>query len=158
MRIRTPTATLVWLALMSGCAPGLPEFCADRDDDGDCDGVPDLYDQCPGTDFETLTDARGCSASERAGCSATLKTPVEREKLDPTRQVVFRWSGDCDLYLVQLSTTPAFLPGDTFTAARVVELQAQTDVRDDMPYWRVVGGLEGREAGYSTPAREIRWK
>jgi hypothetical protein len=135
---------------------GLPDYCADRADDVDCDGVPDSRDQCPGTEIGALKDARGCTENQRAGCGVLLKTPLEDEKLDRDLSVAFRWSGDCDVYLVQVSNDPEVAPAATRTVARVPELQATADVEE--AYWRVVGAREDKSAGYATPARRLSWR
>jgi hypothetical protein len=153
---RLARCAVACLGVACGSPDGLPEYCAERADDGDCDGTPDSLDQCPGSELEQLTDARGCTSNQRAGCSVVLKTPTEGERLDAEREVVYRWTGDCDIYLVQLSNDPSFPPGATSTVARAVELQAEAD--GGGAYWRVVGGLYGRPDGYATPAREVRWK
>ncbi|MCB9792483.1 MAG: hypothetical protein H6741_07110 [Alphaproteobacteria bacterium] len=145
MRILLP------LLLLSACS-GDP--CASREDDRDCDGVPDALDRCESTPQGALSDRQGCSEAQAAGCAVLLQGPDDGARVKGEATV--RWSGDCEVYLVQLSDDEAFPAGATRTAARTTAFEAR--VRGEERYWRVVGGLEGRSAGAATPPRRIRWR
>jgi hypothetical protein len=120
-------------------------------DDADCDGVPDAVDACVSTAEASLTDRRGCSPDQVAGCAVTLRSPD-----DGARDVDhFRWVGDCDISHLQTSDDPTFPVAATSTLYRgpAQELAAPDGLA---AYWRVVGGLEGRAHGATTPARELK--
>ncbi len=138
----------------AGCGNRQPDWCRDRADDADCDGVPDSSDRCVETPDGASTDRVGCSQNQAAGCAVEAIEPKTREKLEGDAR--FRWSGDCDVYLLQLSDDPAFPAGATRTALRTEA--SEVSASGDETWWRVVGGLDGASAGYSTPAREIRWR
>lgn len=142
--------------LLTGCADNsLPEYCEGRSDDPDCDGVPDEWDQCPNSAIGDPTDRLGCSEGQAARCSVQLIEPEDNKRLDsPAR---FRWSGDCDVYLLQFSDDPDFPAGATRTALRTAA--SEVVVEGTEQYWRVVGGRDGSSAGATTPVREVkRWR
>lgn len=139
---------MIWLGLALACGP---KPCADRLDDADCDGVPDAVDACASTARDALTDRRGCSGDQVAGCSVTLRSPEDGAR-DATHA---RWVGDCDVYHLQTSDDPAFPVAATSTVYRGPAQELA--LPDGMAtYWRVVGGLEGRAQGATTPARELK--
>ncbi len=140
--------------LLSGCASDVPDWCAGRADDGDCDGVPDIADQCPASPVGELTNRQGCTEAEAAGCSVRLLSPDDRERAHGA--TLFRWEGDCDVYLLQFAEDPAFPAGATRTALRTTATEAAVEASE--PYWRVVGGLHGVSTGAATPPREVRWR
>lgn len=143
---------LALLAALVGCSQ-IPPYCKDRADDVDCDGIPDANDRCADSPLESPTDRLGCTENQAAGCSVSLVRPDDRENVKG--EVAFRWTGDCDTYLLQFAEDPAFPAAATRTAIR-------TEAREVMAtgserYWRVVGGRTGSSAGFSTPARRIKW-
>lgn len=142
---------LLWMLL--ACRPETaPEYCLERADDADCDGVPDGIDHCPATELEALTDRAGCSERQAAGCMVTPAFPADRAKW--SEDLHFRWSGDCDVYLLQLSDDPDFPPGATRTALRTTAQEAR--VTGTERYWRVVGADDGHSVGWTTDVRELR--
>jgi len=69
----------------------------------------------------------------------------------------FRWTGDCDVWLLQFSDDPDFPAGATRTVVRTEASEVTAEGTEK--YWRVVGGREGSSAGASTPPREVkRWR
>ncbi len=146
--------TLIPILLLA-CSPDPPEYCVDRADDADCDGVPDAWDQCNNTAWGDPADRVGCSEGQAAGCSVRLVEPDDGARLEaPAR---FRWSGDCEVYLLQFSDDPEFPAGATRTAVRT-DVQEVTASGTES-YWRVVGGMSGSSSGAHTPVREVkRWR
>lgn len=144
-----PILPLLLLACRSDSGPA---YCVDRVDDADCDGVPDGLDLCAATPAGVLTDRVGCSENQASGCMVTLVSPKDREKRQGDQ--TFRWSGDCDVYLLQVSDDPAFPAGRTRTLVRTSaqEVTATADAR----YWRVVGADDGYSVGWTTEPWELR--
>ncbi|MCB9793754.1 MAG: hypothetical protein H6741_13630 [Alphaproteobacteria bacterium] len=144
-------ALLPLLTLLAACS-GDP--CKDREDDLDCDGVPDALDRCAETPEGVRSDRLGCSETQAAGCAVLLAGPEDGARVEGP--VSLRWSGSCEVYLVQLSDDPSFPAGATRTAARTEASEAL--VSGEERYWRVVGGLRGRSSGAESEARRIRWR
>jgi hypothetical protein len=142
--------TLLSILLLSACH-GEPAWCRDRADDADCDGVPDAQDRCAETEAASLTDRVGCSENQAAGCTVALASPED----GASEVTAFRWTGTCDVYLLQFSDDPAFPPGSTRTAARSTALAVSASGTEK--YWRVQGGRTGSSSGYSTAPRELGW-
>ena len=142
---------LILLILVLGACSR--DVCADRADDGDCDGVPDAWDRCLQSEAG-LVDRVGCTEGQAAGCHVLASSPEDGERVDGSARL--RWSGDCEVYLVQLSDDPAFPPAATRTVARTRDLEAT--VAGEERYWRVQGGLSGSPAGASTEPRQLRWR
>lgn len=138
--------------LLTACSRGVD--CADRADDADCDGVPDDADRCSATPASKLVDRQGCSENEAAGCVILPELPADGARVKGAATIT--WSGTCELTLVQLSDDPSFPPARTRTVARTRAEQAQVEGTE--AYWRLVGGLSGHSAGYSTEPRRIRWR
>lgn len=143
--------TLLTLLLtgLLGCAS---PPCEERDGDDDCDGVPDADDACSQTLAGALTDRRGCSGEQAAGCSVALDFPEDGARDDDER---FGWSGDCPVYALQLSEQPDFPPGATRTAYRGAAQEVRVAPVTES-WWRVVGGQPGRNAEFATEARALR--
>jgi hypothetical protein len=145
---------LLLIAALIGC--GAKTLCDDRADDGDCDGVPDATDLC-GATVQGLVDRRGCADNERAGCVVLAEEPTDGARAKDEAQA--RWSGTCDMYLLQVSDDPDFPPGATRTVARTSgEAATLTPSAAEEGYWRVQGGVRGETASFSTPPRKIRWR
>jgi hypothetical protein len=145
---------LLLLITLLGC--GSRTLCEDRADDADCDGVPDAADQC-GATVQGPVDRRGCADNERAGCVVLAESPQDGARARD--EALARWSGTCDVYLLQVSDDPSFPPGATRTLARTTgETATLTPGAAEERYWRVQGGLRGETASFSTPARQIRWR
>lgn len=151
-----PAVFILIPILLAACGgETTPEYCLDRADDPDCDGVPEVWDRCPGTAVGDPADRLGCSEGQVAGCSVRLVEPDDGARL--TAPARFRWSGDCDVWLLQFSDDPDFPAGATRTAVRTDASQA--DASGDEKYWRVVGGVDGVSAGAYSPHREVkRWR
>lgn len=143
------------LLFFVGCGSAGSDWCEERTDDGDCDGVPDDWDQCSETPADALTDSRGCSATQTAGCTVQALSPEEGAVLEsPAR---FRWSGSCEVWLLQFSEDPSFPAGATRTVVRTTDKQVEAEGSEG--YWRVVGGNHGVSAGATSPPRQIgRWR
>lgn len=148
----TGPMVLTLLLLASGGCGGR-DVCAERADDGDCDGVPDGWDRCLQSP-EGLVDREGCAPEEAAGCAVLLREPADGARVQAPARL--QWTGTCEVYLVQLSDDPGFPAAATRTAARTGGLEAE--VAGTERYWRVQGGLRGRSAGASTPGRRLRWR
>lgn len=131
-----------------------PAWCVDRSGDADCDGIADARDRCPETTSGALTDAVGCSDNQAAGCTVTLESPEDNDKLKGTG--TFSWRGSCDVYLLQFSDDPGFAAGATRTADRTTATSLETTQTEE--HWRVVGGLEGSARAFSTQPRRVRWR
>jgi hypothetical protein len=143
----------VWfLALLLSCG-GPADPCASREDDADCDGVPDGRDVCPSSRRADLADAAGCTETQSAGCAVEALSPVDGAVTEGT--TLFQWSGDCDVYLLQLADDARFPAAATRTASRTQGTEAA--VTGTERYWRVVGGKAGASAGASTTPRELEW-
>ena len=153
--VRNMIPALFSLITLLGCQEEVPEFCLERADDIDCDGVPDDQDRCPASPMGDPTDRSGCTEGQAAGCSVTAVEPADNERLEsPAR---FRWAGDCDVYLLQFSDDPSFPVAATRTGVRTTAIEVVAPGSEQ--YWRVVGGLQGSSAGALTPPREVRrWK
>ena len=143
--------SLLLLTLTTCAREPRPGYCLPRADDTDCDAVPDAWDLCPETAYDARTDPAGCSEGQAAGCTVSLASPED----GAAATSFFRWTGTCDVYLLQFSDDPAFPAGDTRTAARV-DGQAVSGTGTET-YWRVSGGRNGSAAAYATPPRRIRW-
>lgn len=142
------------IAALVGCGAKSP--CEDRVDDVDCDGVPDAADVCGATVLGPV-DRLGCADNERAGCVVLAETPADGERVKD--KALARWSGTCDVYLLQVSDDPDFPPGATRTVARTSGVSATlTPGAKEERYWRVQGGVRGETASFSTPPRTIRWR
>lgn len=140
------------LAAFVGCGGGESAWCTTRSDDSDCDGVPDGWDRCDETPMGARTDSRGCAEAQVAGCSVQALSPESGARLSgPAR---FRWSGTCDMWLLQFSDDPSFPAGATRTAVRTDVQQA--DATGTERYWRVVGGMHGVSAGATSSVQEVR--
>jgi len=139
------------LALWFSCAPAQPEWCEGRQGDPDCDGVVEASDLCPDTEIGVLTDRVGCSERQTAGCAVVLASPADKTRAPE----VFRWTGDCDAYLLQFSNDPTFPPGATRTAVNTPD-QAVSATGTER-WWRVVGGVRGGSTGFATDPREVNW-
>ncbi|MEY3212639.1 MAG: hypothetical protein RIT28_3120 [Pseudomonadota bacterium] len=145
---------LLLIAALAGC--GAKSHCEDRADDGDCDGVPDAADLCGATVLGPV-DRQGCADNERAGCVVLAETPEDGDRVKDA--ALARWSGTCDVYLLQVSDDPDFPPGATRTVARTTGVSATlTPSAAEEGYWRVQGGVRGETASFSTPPRKIRWR
>ena len=132
-----------------------PDWCADRADDSDCDGVPTDWDQCPETVNGAPTDRLGCSEAQAAGCGVSLVEPDNKARL--TAPARFRWSGDCDVWLLQMSNDPTFPAGATQTVVRTTDSEVLAE--GSLDYWRVVGGKTGVSSGVESEVREVkRWR
>jgi hypothetical protein len=142
---------VIWL--LAACSRG-PAFCAERADDADCDGVPDAADRCPESEEGAWKDRLGCTEAQAAGCSTALLSPEDRDRV--TGPALFRWEGDCEHYLLQLSDDPAFPAAATRTAVRTAATEATASGNER--YWRVTGGLRGSSSGAASEARELRWR
>lgn len=141
------------LLLTTGCSEDTPpDWCIDRPGDADCDGTPDTEDQCDATPYNSLVDRRGCSENQAAGCNVTLSSPEDGERIKDDS--IFRWQGNCEVYLLQFSDDPSFPLTATHTVARTNAKEVQAQAQGE--WWRVVGGLKGSSAGKSTEARRIR--
>lgn len=145
------SALLLPLLLLACGKGGPPDWCEGRADDPDCDGVATELDRCPDTELGAFTDRVGCSENQAAACSVSLSTPEDGAKATGA----FRWSGTCDVYLLQFSEDPDFPPARTRTAARTTG-QAVSATGTEK-YWRVQGGRTGNSSGFSTPARTVKW-
>ena len=139
--------------ILAACRDAPPAYCRDRQDDADCDGVPDAQDRCAESPYDTFTDRLGCTENQAAGCAVSAIRPGDGDRADAEQ--FFRWSGDCDVYLLQMADDPDFPSGVTRTVVRTEgrEVAATGTER----YWRIVGAMNGGSAGYSTPARKIKW-
>lgn len=152
----TESMHFIILLLATGCGQDkTPEYCLNRSMDPDCDGIELMFDQCGGSDFGVRTDARGCSERQTTSCTVDLQSPYNNEKLTAGLSTVFRWEGNCEVYLLQFSEDQNFHPASTRTAGRYSELQGE--VIADETYWRVVGGMTGESTGVSTTGRLIKW-
>lgn len=140
------------LLLLTACSHGVD--CADRADDIDCDGVPDDADRCADTPADTFADRQGCSENQAAGCVVLPESPEDGARF--SGPATFTWSDTCDVVLIQLSDDASFPPASTRTAVRSRDERAELEGSER--YWRLVGGLEGRSAGYATEPRRIRWR
>jgi len=140
---------------LMGCGDSLPEYCEARADDPDCDGVPDAWDQCPNSPIGDPTDRLGCSEGQAARCSVRPVEPDDNARLEaPAR---FRWTGDCDVWLLQFSDDPEFPAGATRTALHTEASEVTASGTEE--YWRVVGGRDGSSAGATTPPRKVKkWR
>lgn len=139
------------LLLLLACTPEVPDWCRGREGDADCDGVTEAYDLCPETEIGAFTDRVGCSERQTAGCAVVPVSPADDAKA-PTS---FRWSGDCDAYLLQFSDDPSFPPGATRTAVNTPDQAAVATGTER--WWRVVGGRRGGSTGYATDPRRVNW-
>ena len=147
-----PPALVLATLLLAACANGgQPKYCEGRADDPDCDGVPDALDRCAGTAFAVRTDPLGCAENQSANCSVALVTPEPGARAEGA----FRWTGDCDVYLLQFSDDEAFPAARTRTGARTIGLAVSATGTEK--YWRVLGGQSGNSAGYATPPRDLKW-
>lgn len=145
---------LLLIAALAGC--GAKTLCEDRADDADCDGVPDASDRC-GASVQGPVDRVGCADNERAGCVVLAEEPADGARVKGEAQA--RWSGTCDVYLLQVSDDPDFPAGATRTVARTsAESATLTPSAAEERYWRVQGGVRGESASFSTPPRAIRWR
>jgi hypothetical protein len=101
-----------------------------------------------------LGRSRGPRGLLRGPGSRLLGAPRRARLEAPAR---FRWSGDCEVYLLQFSDDPEFPAGATRTAVRT-DVQEVTASGTES-YWRVVGGMSGSSSGAHTPVREVkRWR
>jgi hypothetical protein len=139
------------LVLIS-CTRG-QEPCADRVDDDDCDGVPDAQDLCADSEAGSVKDGAGCSEAQTAGCKVALLAPEPHAVVQG--EVLFRWEGDCDVYLLELANDERFPPATTRTVARTEGLEAAA--RGDERFFRVVGGRSGVSSGAVSEIRELEW-
>lgn len=143
----------LWLlALSLACSGGDLDWCADRSDDADCDGVPDASDLCPSSATNQPTDRLGCSPTQAAGCSVRALAPADGDAGEG--QVLFRWESDCDVALLQFSDDPDFPAGATTTAVRTEATEVAAEPQG--AYWRVQAGLAGSSTGAVTPPRSLQ--
>lgn len=143
---------ILWLAALTACSGGDPDFCAGRSDDADCDGVPDGADRCPNSATSQDTDRLGCTPSQAAGCSVRALAPEDGAAHQDT--VLFRWETDCDVTLLQFSDDPEFPAGTTTTAVRTDATEVAAAPAGT--WWRLEAGLLGASAGAVTPARSLK--
>ena len=143
----------LWLlALGLSCSGGDPDWCADRVDDADCDGVPDAADRCPNTAADRPADRLGCSSTQAAGCSVRALAPADGQAGEG--EALFRWETDCDVALLQFSDDPSFPAGATTTALRTTATEVAFTPTG--AWWRIEAGVTGSSAGAVTPARAVR--
>ncbi len=159
------------LALLTACGQKQPDYCVERNrladladeqgvtgypHDADCDGTPDYLepDHCLRSPVGDPTDRLGCTSGQASGCWLLPEAPAEDLKAEG--EVAFRWSGDCDVYLVQFSDDLEFHPARTRTAVRTEGREVHLEASE--AYWRLVGGLEGESAETASAPRSIRWR
>jgi hypothetical protein len=137
-------AALVILAA-GGCAGELHVESPYPDED--LDGVPDDRDVCASTAEGALTDQRGCSAAQAAGCSVT---PVSPEGTVSGTTITFDFEGDCEGYRLVISDDPGFPLATTHHLVHSLhdgELSIVTSaIPDDLAsplYWAVEGSARG---------------
>jgi hypothetical protein len=149
--VELSSLALLWIGLIS-CSIGDPNWCADRDDDADCDGVPDAMDQCANSAADQPTDRSGCTATQAEGCGVRALAPLDGEKrLD---DMVFRWETDCDVTLLQFSDDPDFPAGATTTIAKTTATEIAAQPAGE--WWRLQSGLNGSSGGAVTPPRSLQ--
>ena len=136
------------LSMLMSCAS---EPCSERTGDADCDGVPDASDACVETEPGALTDRRGCSGAQAAGCSVELTFPEDGARSPES----FGWTGDCEVYVLQVSDHEDFPAGTTRSAWRGAAREVSLPLPEER-YWRVVGGNEGVSASFETPPRRLK--
>ena len=83
--------------------------------------------------------------------------PFRLKRVRYWRAPRFRWSGSCEVWLLQFSEDPSFPAGATRTVVRTTDKQVEAEGSEG--YWRVVGGNHGVSAGATSPPRQIgRWR
>lgn len=80
--------------------------------DADFDGVPDAWDICPGTRAGQRHDAEGCALGQRDGVGVALSWPPEDAVLSVPP--VFRWTGEMERAVLQISVDGTFGPAGRF--------------------------------------------
>ncbi len=118
-------------------------------DDADGDGVPDARDRCADSEAGALTDARGCTARQRAGCQLTLVAPGEGAAF-PSGDLTFSFDGDCDGYRLYAGADPALPVHGAHLLGTATEAGSLEVARDSLPeapagtlYWTVEGAARG---------------
>ena len=142
---------LALLALLS-CGEN-DDPCLERADDADCDGVPNAVDECPDSPRGQTKDAVGCSEGQTAGCRVTVVAPGDEAVV--SGEVLFRWAGNCDVYLLQFANDVSFPEAATRTAVRTTATEATAT--GDERFVRVVGGVLGGSSQAASDVRELEW-
>ncbi len=146
------TVLALALGLLTACSGEDPDWCAEREDDGDCDGVPDASDRCPNSATDQYTDRLGCTPTQASGCSIRALAPADGASSEG--EILFRWETDCDITLLQFSDDPGFPSGATTTRIRTTATEYATEPGG--LYWRLEAGLNGSSAGATTPPRALQ--